>query len=140
MVDAVDWPVEDIPDDNHVLMRAHRVFFREDVLLPSVFRPHGDSMSVDWTRYSTPQDTRNRAPIPDQNAVIRLPVIGIRKTPPLDVRHTPEPENRAHSEVLGLPTEREDLTEIRILLLGFSETVLALPPVDDRLQPAPKQI
>lgn len=78
MPDGVNWEAEHIPDDADVFMRAHRMFFRKRVLQPGVFWPHGGSMSVDWDKYSSPDDTRQRAQKPQDNAVISLPVGGIR--------------------------------------------------------------
>jgi hypothetical protein len=130
MPDGVNWPIEHIPDDADVFMRAHSMFFnRRRVLQPGVFRPHYGSMSVDWDKYSSPEDTRQRAANPQKNAVIALPVDGIRHIGNLEVEHTPDlsPEsmNRAHSDVVGLP-EGEDLTEVRTLLLAASNIVIGL--------------
>jgi|SRR5260221_5182231 len=125
MSDGVSWHVEHVPDDADVFMRAHSAFFRRRVLQPGVFRPHNGSMSVDWDKYSSPEATRQRAVNPKDNAVISLPVIGIRSIGNLRVEHAPEPMNRAHSDVLGLP-EGEDLTEVRILLLVASNIVIGL--------------
>ena len=125
MSDGVNWQVEHIPDDADVFMRAHSVFFRKRVLQPGVFRPHDGGMSVDWDKYSSPEDTRQRAANPQANAVISLPVGGIRNIDNLEVEHTPEPTNRAHSDVVGLP-EGEDLTEVRTLLLAASNVVIGL--------------
>lgn len=129
MVDGIDWQAEHIPDDADVFMRAHSMFFRRRVLQPGVFRPHGGSMSVDWDKYSSPEETRRRAANPQENAVISLSVDGIRHIGSLDVEHTPDrnPEsmNRAHSDVIGIP-EGEDLTEVRTLLLAASNIVIGL--------------
>ena len=83
-------------------------------------------MSVEWERYSTPHETRQRASEPMDNAVVRLPVIGIRDITPLDVKHTPKATNRAHSDVLSMPDGGEDLTEIRISLLDICKVVISL--------------
>jgi hypothetical protein len=125
MPDGINWQVEYVPADADVFMRAHRVFFRKRVLQPGVFKPHDGGMSVDWEKYSSPEDTRQRGKIPQDNAVICLPVAGIRDIRNLDVKHTPEPLNRAHSDVVGLP-EGEDLTEARALLLDASSVVIGL--------------
>ena len=125
MADDVNWPVEDIPDDDSVYMRAHRMFFRP-TLQPGVFRSQDGGMSVDWEKYSSPVDTRLRGKKPYDNAVISLPALGIRDINNLALEHTPEQENRAHSDVFGL-VNSEDLTEARILLLNLSRVVLDLP-------------
>ena len=96
---------------------------------PGVFRSHDGGMSVDWEKYSSPEETRQRSQIPQDNAVICLPVAKIRNISNLDVEHTPDhtPEsmNRAHSDVVGFP-EGEDLTEVRTLLLAASSLVIRL--------------
>jgi hypothetical protein len=128
MADDVSWQAEHIPDDDDVYMRAHRVHFRNGELQPGVFRPHGNGMSVDWEKYSSPSQTRERASRPTDNAVIEISVGGIRGVQDLDVLHTPDfsNSNRSHSDVLGLPENAEDLTEVRVLLLDLSAIVLAL--------------
>ena len=129
MVDEVIWPVEPIPDVDRVFMRAHRMHFRSGELQPGVFRPQGDGMSVDREKYATPQDTRNRAAKPLENAVIAANVGTIREIHNLQVQHAPdhERENRAHSNVVGLPPRNTpELVEVRIKLLRVSTVVLPL--------------
>src|SRR5437867_801913 len=123
MVDEVIWPVEPIPDTDNVFMRAHQTHFRNGELLPGVFRQHGDGMSVDWEKYARPEDTRNRAARPLENAVIVTNVGDIHDIPDLQVRHKPDHErlNRAHSNVIGLPPQyTAELVEVRIKLLRIS--------------------
>src|ERR1700691_2212122 len=118
MADELRWPTETIPDADFVFMRAHRMHFRQGELAPGVFRSHDGGMSVNWDRYATPEVTKQQAARnPEDNAVISLPVFGIRRISELRVEHTPEPMNRAHSEVCNLPTNPEQLTEARVLLL-----------------------
>jgi hypothetical protein len=86
-------------------------------------------MSVDWDKYSTPEETRQRASRnPADNAIIRLPVVGVRDIGGLDVKHTPDhttgSENRAHSDVIGIPGGGEDLTEVRASLLDISRIAI----------------
>jgi hypothetical protein len=54
-----------------------------------------------------------------------MPVIGAQSIGNLTVEHTPEPENRAHAEIFGLPKDREQLAEARLLLLRI--TVIVIP-------------
>ena len=127
MADELAWPVEEIPDSDSVFMRAHRMHFRDGKLAPSVFREQDGAMSVNWDKYATAEQTRQRSrKNPRDNAVLSMPVVGIRLIDSLRVEHTPEQENRAHSDVCGLPADREQLTEIRVLLLRISEIVLPL--------------
>lgn len=126
MADALAFSIEDIPDTDSVYMRAHKAYFRDGQLEPGVFTSkEGPGMSVDWDKYSSKEETRQRARTPIDNAVIALSAGGIRGIDALDVRHLPEPENRAHSEV-DLTIKREELTEIRLLLKRLALIVIPL--------------
>ena len=125
MADALGFPVEVIPDADSVFMRAHKDYIRDGDLVPGVFREQDGSMSVDWNKYSSKEDTKRRAKTQANNAVVSLSVGGIRKINDLDVKHTPEPSNRAHSEV-DLPNNREQLTEVRLLLRRLAVIVVPL--------------
>ena len=126
MADDVNWQVEQIPDEDSVYMRADKDILSNGALQPGVFREHNGGMSVDWDKYSSPHETRGRAKNPSLNAIIEMKVDEIRSIQKLDVAHKPKPENRAHSDVIGLPTDSEDLTETRALLLRISTIVLSL--------------
>ncbi len=130
MAEKLEWPVEEIPDGDSVFMRAHRDYFHPDGnLLPVVFQAHGEGMSVNWDKYASTEDTRKQArKDPDANAVISMPVIGIRQIDELKVEHTPEPTNQAHSDVFGLPqkSQRDRRDEMRRLLLKITTIVIPL--------------
>ena len=130
MADELGWPVEEIPDADSVFMRAHREHFRDGELRPGVFKPHGQGMSVNWNRYATAELTKQQVQLvnkdPDNYAVINMLVLGIRKIDNLRVEHTPEPTNQAHSDVFGLPENREQRTEVRFLLRRIAEIVIPL--------------
>ena len=127
MANQLTWPTEVIPDADFVFMRAHRMYFREGELLPGVFRDRDGGMSVNWDKYASAEDTKQQAKkLPDENAVIRMPVIGIREILNFKVEHTPEPDNRAHSEVYGLAGDPEQRTEARVKLRRISEVVIPL--------------
>jgi hypothetical protein len=102
------WPVEEIPDEDIVYFRVHRDYFRNGELNPKAFRPQGISMSVDWMRYSTPDQTRRRAKMPAENGIVSIKVHVARTVPGLSVIHEPEsvPEcerdNRAHTGIRGM--------------------------------------
>lgn len=120
----VSWPVEAIPDDDELYMRVHRQWLRQGRVVPGFFRnlPNDATggMSSDWSRYSTPEETRRRARTPSDNAVVGLSVREVRATPEQRVEHTPLPENRAHAEVFG-PKD----PEIQLLLSRAANLVLA---------------
>jgi hypothetical protein len=127
MADEIVWPLELIPDADHVFMRAHKGFIRNGELQPGVFRQHGnDGMSVDWNKYSTAIDTKNRGRNPENNAVVQLNAGAIRFQVGLDVTHAPLGANRAHA-VVPLPApDTPELVEARLKLLRISAIVLPL--------------
>ena len=125
MADALAFPIENIPDADSVFMRAHRGYIRDGDIMTGVFKEQDGGMSVDWDKYASPKDTKARAKTPADNAVLSLPVAGIRAIGDLDVKHTPEPTNRAHSEV-DLPDDREELAEVRVLLRRLAAVVVPL--------------
>ncbi len=117
------WPKEDIPDHASVFMRIHKSYMIGGDVPPNAFHDRGGGMSVDWDKYSTPLETRNRARTPSANAVISMIVGEIRKIQALVVDHDPIQENsfdeegnpltpnQAHSEVIG-----EKTPEVRLKL------------------------
>ena len=127
MADNLAWPIETIPDSDSVFMRAHQTYYRDGEPGPGVFTAKDGGMSVDWSKYSSAEETRQRAKNnPERNAVLSLPVGGVRQIDDLDTVHRPEPENRSHSEI-DLPVDRETLAEVRVLLLRLAKTVIPLP-------------
>ena len=106
------WPVEEIPDDEALYRRVHRVHWREgsqEPVEPGAFKnyPKGsEGMSVDWAKYSTPQEAQARSGKPEENAVVQLIAGEVRKLPAQRVQHAPIAENQSHSEVVGKKTER----------------------------------
>ena len=120
----LSFPVEEIPDADALFMRAHRNLLRDGQIVPGVFRAQGEGMSVDWSKYASPEETQKRARKPIDNAILALIAGEIRSAVGLAVNHTPQPDNRAHSDVL-LPQVDEDLTEARIKLGRIA--TLAIP-------------
>ena len=129
MAEELEWSVEEIPDAHSVFMRAHRGYFRDGDLQPGVFRNQGNGMSVNWDKYASAEETKQQArKDADHNAVISMPIIGIRQIDELKVEHTPEPTNQAHSDVFGLPQkgQRDRRDEMRRLLLKITTIVIPL--------------
>jgi len=119
------WPVENIPDNHNPFMGIHKRWFKPDgTVQPGAFRNHDGGMSTDWSKYSTPEETRERRRTPRDNAVLRMNVGRVRAVPGQAVEHTPnwEERNRAHSDVVGEKNE-----EARVLLRRTAEIVLPLP-------------
>ena len=113
-------------------MRAHAHHFLDGSLDHRVFRRRPDGLSVDWSQYSSPQDTRGRATSnPQHNAVLLLVVGSVRSISPLIVEHAPvndtDEPNRAHSLIKNLPSSDPDLTEVRFKLHKSAQIVI---PID----------
>lgn len=94
--------VETIPNNHDLYMRIHMQYIRENKLQPGAFQNHGEGMSTDWSKYAQPIDTKNRARNPDANGVISLNVGATREIPDQTVIHTPEDNNRSHTDVYGM--------------------------------------
>lgn len=108
------WPKEDIPDTDDLYMRAHKMHFRAGGLRPQVFRKQGAAMSTDWSRYSSPEATRERARVAKDNAVIAF-AAGAARNLRLTVDHTPDraTNNRAHTDVSGNVSDPEVRLKLR---------------------------
>ena len=119
------FPIEEIPDADTVFMRAHRNLLRDGEIVPGVFRAQGLAMSVDWSKYATPEETQRRARKPLDNAILAMIAGEIRSRAGLAVNHSPVPENQAHADVI-LPQDDEDLTEARIKLGRIASVVTPL--------------
>ncbi len=95
-----NWPVEEIPDHANLYKRIHKNHIQNGGIIPGAFRDY--EMSVDWDKYSTPEETRKRG---SQQAtkygVVALQARAARNVPGQDVVHTPASSNRAHSDVRG---------------------------------------
>jgi hypothetical protein len=72
-------------------------------------------MSVDWSRYSTPEETRSRGrQEPEKYGVVEMQAGEVRDISGLTVEHDPEwPNNRAHSQVYGNKKDQQ----VRVLLM-----------------------
>ena len=117
------WDTENIPDEDYTYRRINRVHVRTDdgTIRPGAFKPYGFGISVDWARYSTPQETRDRGGTPQDNAVGQLLSNAVRAIEDQTVNHSPLPANRAHSVIIGRNTEK-----IRVLLTRIVEVVIPL--------------
>jgi len=93
----------------------------------SAFVPKGNGrLSVEWSKYATPEQTRSRGKVPEDNAVLQMGTGNIRQIREgLDVEHVPLPENQAHSEI-NLPLDRLEQTEVRLMLHRIATVVIPL--------------
>ena len=79
-------------------------------------------MSTDWSKYSTPSETRTRGKIAKDNAVIKFLVSDVRNIDGQTVIHTPDMpnNNRSHTDVFG---EKDDV-EIRLKFTRISSNIV----------------
>lgn len=122
----MNWQIEHIPDSDHVYRRVHVNFFitysNFEVIPPSAFRDN-NGISVDWEKYTTPEEKRARES--KKNGIIKIQAGIVRKYRNLTVDHSPLNENRAHSNIIGLNLfKKVDQTDIRKRLARSSEIVL----------------
>lgn len=96
------YPREEIPDGDDLYMRIHYKTIREGKPFAGVFKNHGRGMSTNWSKYSDANATRIQG---TQNSgaygVLSMRVGDVRTIPEQVVVHSPEPSNRAHTDVEG---------------------------------------
>jgi hypothetical protein len=114
------FPVEAIPDVDHLLRRIHAQHLGPDGVISSAAFNH-ERLSVNWERYSTPESTAERS-----SAAVTALLAGDCRGIGQSVEHTPiqadEPfgPNQAHAEIIG----RKDRT-IRHRLRDLAKLVWA---------------
>ncbi len=119
------WPVETITDSDRLYMRVHRGWYKRDGTVGAgAFQDRDGGMSTDWAKYATPGETRSRHKSPLDNAIVAFIVGDVRVIPGQTVAHSPLPDNRAHTDVLG---EKDE--EARVRLRRIATTVLPLSRV-----------
>jgi hypothetical protein len=112
--------IEEIPDTDSLYYRVHKNnVLPNGQVVPGAFKELGEGeakgMSTDWSKYSTPELSRQRARNPDSNGIISFAIKAVREIP-LTVRHAPLPENIAHAHIIGIPETDPPKTKIRALL------------------------
>ena len=127
---AGNYGIEEIPDTARLYYRIHKnnihghgeaAGIPQGKLPSSVFRFQGGNLSVDWSKYATPEETRIEPRVPEDNGIVDFTASPIRADG-YKVEHTPEPNNRAHSSVSG------DETAIRLILSKEAKWVPGLGP------------
>lgn len=133
------WPSELIPDEDLLYKFVHQQWFKKTgEVSPTFFKNVMDpltghsGMSTDWSRYSSPEETRSRAKDPAINGVIEMTAVDVRAIPEQTVEHTPiqnnpNPkikDNHSHTDVFG---SKDDL-EIKRLFSRKCRIVISLLP------------
>ena len=132
---SVDWSPEFIPDQDVLYLAVPNLYLKVDNthISKSCFKPKGEGLSTNWSKYATAQETRDQRSIPGNFGVLQMGVGAVRNVThndPLKVEHKPDPSrnNRAHSEIMGLRTTRSDLNEIRTALKSISKWAIIWQP------------
>ncbi len=124
-VDEPSYPIEEIPNADSLYMRIHKNYFQQDEIIPGTFKNHGEGMSTDWSKYSTPIETQKRVELhkknPNNYGVISMNVGKVRQVDKQTVEHRPVIDNRGHTEVIG-----EKTTEARYHFLSIIKWEIAL--------------
>lgn len=131
----MNFPIEDIPDNSILFYRIHQVNIDSEEpdpkkkIKPGAFdpqpKPTSTEMSVDWERYSTALETKNRANVPDKNGVVSFNSTDVRQSPtPLKVSHKPT-INRAHAIIFDVLPNAND-PEMRIKLRRICTWVIPI--------------
>jgi len=111
------WQQENIPDQDNLYMRIHKMWIVDGYIRPGAFRnrPKGAlGMSTDWQKYSDAVQTKNRCRNPSEQALIILLAGMVRAIPGQTVEHKPLDENRAHTDIIGEKDEEVRLKFTRI--------------------------
>jgi len=111
-----NFPKEPIPNQSNLFYRIHKTFIVDNEIIPGAFQSKIDGMSTDWDKYSTPEQSLALSKVPSDNGIVRFSVELIRQQPSMGVEHDPQPNNRAHSLVHGIPEKGELKTKVRLLL------------------------
>lgn len=101
----MNWEIEQIPDKDFIYRRVHINFLKaideKDYIPPGAFKDN-NGISVDWSKYSTPEKSRERAKEPKKNKILQIKVGHARNIKSISVIHSPLSENRSHSLIDGL--------------------------------------
>ncbi len=117
------FPIEPIDGAETIFRRVPDNRGKNGRPTPGAFSRKGASMSVDWAKHSTPDDTRSRqVKDPTRYGVVSLRCVAVRAET-LEVTHAPRDWNRAHTGVTG---DLED-PEIRKKLARMAAVEIPIP-------------
>ncbi len=132
------WPSEDILDDSELYKHIHcRMFNKKGYPGRDAFNwlgtDAGPGMSTNWSRYrnveETCQQVAESGKIPDEYSVGMFIAGSLRRieTPGPDgfvVQHTPQEDNRAHTDVFGPLLDKADVLALQTVIRDQCKIVL----------------
>lgn len=113
--------IEFIPNSDLIYRRIHKVFFRDGEIAAGAFSPYNGSISVDWSKYSSPKESLDRCKIISDNGILSLLVGSVRELGEVDVIHSPSKNNKSHSKLT------ESNTELRLKLTDICKWEIPIP-------------
>lgn len=107
-------PKETIPDPDRLYRWVPHEFTDKGKPNPGAFGHVDEDMSVDWSKYCSPEDTRKQSLRPAETGVVQMVAGEVRQVDALQVEHAPEVSHPEHSLVLGIttPSIRRSLRKI----------------------------
>ena len=124
------WPKEEIPNGNCLFLRVHKNNW-ENGPNAGALSPHAGGLSVNWCvrasafetvlQAANTLDPKGKAKRPESYGLVVIPVSKARGDVRLTVEHCPKVNNRAHTNILGIPEQDcDDRTELRFKLKRFA--------------------
>src|SRR5688572_33007991 len=105
MAGLAETQAEVIPDDDALLNRIHKTQFNFTTGQPMSCAFDKENQSVNWAKYSTPEETGKRHRRPEDIAAVASLIAGECRKHEQSVEHCPMTDvfgfNRAHSEIRG---------------------------------------
>jgi hypothetical protein len=116
------FPIEDIPNEDTLYRRIHKAHVdSKNEIMPMAFPTEDDGLSVNWSKYTNAEDTKNEVivfgKLPENYGVVSL-IVGLVRAIPLRVIHDPT-QNQAHSLILDIPPRKPNDLGIRARLQGI---------------------
>jgi hypothetical protein len=112
-----------IPNEDTLYRRIHKAHVdrKNNEIMPMAFPTEDDGLSVNWSRFTNAEDTKNEVivfgKLPENYGVVSL-IIGLVRAIPLRVIHDPT-QNQAHSLILDIPPRKPNGLGIRVKLQGI---------------------
>ena len=112
--------IEDIPGRDRLFYRVHDNALKQGGKIhPGCFKQQGEGdergMSMDWERYSSAQDCRNRAREPRANSIVSFVKDVIGRIDGVGVFHAPTPDNQSHTNARW-SDDKQTNTRVRKIL------------------------
>jgi len=119
------FPTELIPDEDILLRRIPRQFIKGSYISTRAFSFDADGCSVNWAKYSTPEEVRQTEAHPPEYYMVGSLETGKTRQCGLNVQHAPVNDNRSYA-LIQLPqsNEPEDILEFQVSLTAICAIVL----------------